>query len=538
MSPPANSAFSAVGSRGSLPSLNGGRLPSPYQSQATHFKPIVLSGTQKAGTEEKPGTPASTGSQTPKDREMSPATQREKRVAQKLKELKISLLNNRAAPSMVQDVENDVTEPIYPSKSPKARSPYHPRVSPGSSCSGGQRSPYTPHTPTSGWPVSSPYSPPVSAQSAPLGVFSQSTPNLPHLQYPAGTVIGTYGHTGAYMQPATMATNGGLPMQVQLQPDPNTGLYHLMPVAVNPPAPVQALVPPVKQPPTRNDYVTYDDLLTALKLKDINAESDSEKDKRRYVKHVSKLKSKESKLRSRADTSFSDRERDGSSSYPDQESYARSSSLSRNRDRHRSRTLGSSEMKGDIEEALDTRGNRQRHSYRHATRPKERKLHKASSMEILDAGPPPCASTNARRRLHRTKSGSAIDYKHISMKTIDIGEGSESRLAALSKSNPNLQQLNFTDERPRRHSSPRGGTPPESPSSPSLSRDSGVSGLNLKAGDPALMERLLNSDTIRHQQKLSKTLKLLREEFAYDGYMENGIEELAMCKWSYIGLDA
>ncbi len=46
-------------------------------------------------------------------------------------------------------------------------------------------------------------------------------------------------------------------------------------------------------------------------------------------------------------------------------------------------------------------------------------------------------------------------------------------------------------------------------------------------GDVSLMERLLNSDTI-HQQKLSKVVRLLRDEFAFDGYMENGIEDLAM----------
>lgn len=42
------------------------------------------------------------------------------------------------------------------------------------------------------------------------------------------------------------------------------------------------------------------------------------------------------------------------------------------------------------------------------------------------------------------------------------------------------------------------------------------------------MERLLNSDTIRHQQKLSKIVRLLRDEFAFDGYMEDGNEDLAM----------
>ncbi len=58
-----------------------------------------------------------------------------------------------------------------------------------------------------------------------------------------------------------------------------------------------------------------------------------------------------------------------------------------------------------------------------------------------------------------------------------------------------------------------------------------VSGLTVKGvGDVSLMERLLNSDTIRHQQKLSRVVRLLRDEFAFDGYMENGIEDLAMGK--------
>jgi hypothetical protein len=42
------------------------------------------------------------------------------------------------------------------------------------------------------------------------------------------------------------------------------------------------------------------------------------------------------------------------------------------------------------------------------------------------------------------------------------------------------------------------------------------------------MERLLNSDTVRHQQRLTRVIRLLREEFAYEGYMENGVEDLAM----------
>ncbi|XP_064630511.1 uncharacterized protein LOC135489206 isoform X2 [Lineus longissimus] len=75
---------------------------------------------------------------------------------------------------------------------------------------------------------------------------------------------------------------------------------------------------------------------------------------------------------------------------------------------------------------------------------------------------------------------------------------------------------------------------PPSPSPP-LSKDSGVSGLILKsnggAAYPSLMDRLLNSDAMRRHEVLRKVVLLIREEFAFDGYMENGVEDLAMAEW-------
>lgn len=69
-------------------------------------------------------------------------------------------------------------------------------------------------------------------------------------------------------------------------------------------------------------------------------------------------------------------------------------------------------------------------------------------------------------------------------------------------------------------------------SSPSPSKDSGVSGVNgvYKPPDPgSLMDRLLNSNTsLTQQQKMGRLVHLLREEFAFDGYMENGVEDINM----------
>ena len=72
-------------------------------------------------------------------------------------------------------------------------------------------------------------------------------------------------------------------------------------------------------------------------------------------------------------------------------------------------------------------------------------------------------------------------------------------------------------------------------SSPSPSKDSGVSGMNIGGfrGYPAeasLMDRLLSNVNVKQQRSLGRIVHLLREEFAFDGYMENGVEDLAMGK--------
>ena len=73
-------------------------------------------------------------------------------------------------------------------------------------------------------------------------------------------------------------------------------------------------------------------------------------------------------------------------------------------------------------------------------------------------------------------------------------------------------------------------------SSPSPStHDSGIGGMNhgnYNRGIPptsdTLMERLLSNVNMKQQRVLGKIVHLLREEFAFDGYMENGVEDLAM----------
>ena len=70
-------------------------------------------------------------------------------------------------------------------------------------------------------------------------------------------------------------------------------------------------------------------------------------------------------------------------------------------------------------------------------------------------------------------------------------------------------------------------------SSPSPSKDSGLGGMNFGGfrGYPmeaSLMDRLLSNVNVKQQRSLGRIVHLLREEFAFDGYMENGVEDLAM----------
>lgn len=71
-------------------------------------------------------------------------------------------------------------------------------------------------------------------------------------------------------------------------------------------------------------------------------------------------------------------------------------------------------------------------------------------------------------------------------------------------------------------------------SSPSASKDSGISSMNGAYKAPpagSMVERLLNNVHSSQQEKLSRVILLLREEFAFDGYMENGVEDLVTAEY-------
>ncbi|XP_023930063.1 protein very KIND isoform X2 [Lingula anatina] len=136
-----------------------------------------------------------------------------------------------------------------------------------------------------------------------------------------------------------------------------------------------------------------------------------------------------------------------------------------------------------------------------------------SSSEVIPEQKPTCES-------------SAKPQKGILIKNdTEIENNAQSINPLQSATNQNHRKLSKGEV----VTSSNGGVPSPVPS-PSLSKDSGVSGLYRGfTGDPALMERLLGQDG--RQQQVGKVIHLIREEFAFDGYLENGVEDVAMADY-------
>ncbi|ELT87102.1 hypothetical protein CAPTEDRAFT_220163 [Capitella teleta] len=146
----------------------------------------------------------------------------------------------------------------------------------------------------------------------------------------------------------------------------------------------------------------------------------------------------------------------------------------------------------------------------------------------------PEADENIKKTMVRPKSSSGV---HASMqrKTFDAGLNNDQ---PMSKSDPNLDLLESNCkqvQRPRRRRGDHCFSPdlPLSPvPSPSLSKDSGVSGIHLKGcGDPALLEKLLDSQNMRHNRRLQQVIRVVRDEFAFGGIMETGVEDVQMAEY-------
>ena len=334
---------------------------------------------------------------------------------------------------------------------------------------------------------------------------------------------------------------GVLPFQYQLQHDPRTGYFQMVPVAISQnvaggnlsPSSPSAMSPGVHVMPLQMPGGLMMGQYGALQTSDGSERGE----KKQRSKHRERVKRRDSHHR-RCEVSdcekCGDRETRAAPcrhTHTEQDISPRSVARS---DSARYPSIDGQDPRGHANDRLG----RYEHTtnYDHVTGGNSRPMR-----------PRQVKAKDSRSKLKRAKSGSSLDYRHSASGEAPPDEyenschcdhgnkngPSSASSRQLYKSQPDLNHNLIThDDRGarrllRQHTSP--DLVPSPSLSPSWSKDSGVSGLNLKgSGDATLMERLLNSETIRHQQRLSRVIRLLREEFAYDGYMENGGEDLVM----------
>ena len=525
-------------------------------SLATHFKPIVLTPTVEVKRREMPKVPTLTDAE------------RDKKVARKLEELKMNVRRNQLPSHLASDVERETGgEGKYVSElrvgkvgeetrqNREGRSPRNCCARSGSDrgMQTGEGSPRCVsqsshvrqggcyHGSLQGNAISSPVrngqfcrsvsgdsqghvtTPEVSpcqqrccsddAMShsvfpgqSPLsspGQYHDNSPTSPLRQFSQG-----YPPTGflpqqmaAPHQPYPMATP--FPFQVQLQQDPRTGLFQMIPVPMATMPPVPAMMPSYSMPviPTPSPPML-----------EHRCDTSGHSKQTRYQANASTSEGRSRGVRGRI----------------------RSSKV------HRSRVSETADRERDMNDELEL-------GPKTCSRLEEvdegRTREQTGSYEDSDEGSDPEMPPDHRRwkpNLTRAKSGSHIDYEQSEVDSDVSPPSAFSRTTyrsslrlkdGLSHSQPNIgdhQMALYNDGKKKLDCvSPDLCSSP--PPSPSWSKDSGVSGVTVKgASDATLMERLLNGDAVKQQQRLARVTRLIRDEFAFDGYMENGIEDLAM----------
>ena len=559
---PNASAFTSVkNGSSSAAETESGSVPEAFNSKATHFTPIVVTADQDKTRKQE------------KQREgKSKSKIDEKEMAEKIKKLKKNLMKNRLPLTLAADLENEVMQdkrkvksvtptsqssPQFPGQS-QMRLPTPPNVymaSPPSVPVEGYNPAVASVTPTAVqgaryMPTSPSSNPQVQAQFFPqtlqqTQLMSTSVPNLAYQYAP-------------------------MTFQMGFQQDPRTGLFQLVPVPTAMPLSGVTMQPGMHAssmgqinitPPMQNtgqlNNVTPPIVHGGQPVhspieKQISTPSGSSTDGERPERKRHRKRQHKVKGGSKHGMDIRSNQT---------KSQTRTDSPSHSSSNRVSKSQLSSQREGDSDREIDSshhgnKGSSDLSPVMELRAPVPR----ASSVDLIEKyengnnaqprTPRTVKMRDQRNKLKRTKSGSSVDFqKNLSnseLKAIEIFDdskiGSKKIMSNLSRSQPNLDSdlVEFTPDlcvthskvtKPRsqrRKTDPASPELPSPPLSPSLSKDSGVSGMNVKTSDMSLMERLLNSDTIRHQQKLSRVVRIVRDEFAYDGYMENGIEDLAM----------
>lgn len=517
------------------------RIPSAFSSPATHFKPIVL---QQTSISEKPA-PVKEEPAIEKDQDVKTSTpqkrsspdnngDKDKEVVKKLKELKKNLMKHRQ-PTLAKDLENEDKTDTKGSQS--ASSTLNKKSSSGSKKSGSSRSGDRPRKRSSvsgealdsllkeiqkqgqvpdtnslasaiaqylqehlGQGKKSETKPPPPQQELDMTVTSGPNPGpspaqaLPNLNIPAQYHPQLVGQTMTLPMQYGGSMFAGFP-QVQLQQDPVTGYIQLVPVNIVP------MRPPSNAGSVHSNTQHEPMVSPALGSRSGSGSGRSPHPSPKFPNKLNQNDSFTSAISNKSDPSSNKGKvpphgrtaRD----LVNKTANLRAKNLGRNSARSLLNVPGESGFNGLQKWKSD-----------HA-------LHSAGPDEFYTDG-----ETIKRNSVSNIMGKNAnlmyddmlLHHRSLAQYGIHPGLG--------NYRSPEIHNI-------RTHSNS---------SSPSPSKDSGVSGMNFGGFrgygmETSLMDRLLNNVNVKQQRSLGRIVHLLREEFAFDGYMENGVEDLAMGKW-------
>lgn len=519
------SAFKPVSGPGGDSSQKGiKRVPSKYSSSATHFTPIIL---QQADTPKR-ATKTSPVQKVVDDKKTGESS-RETEVVKKLKELKENLMKPRNGQNKENEGSVETGSRTPPKKPPRPRKNNETQVNEEKTSSQvsletiahllqnqGQLAQLNMLAATiaqllqaSGYSArSSPAQTPVSPHNTSFQTPGHIplTPNmrLPSLDVPQQYQDQLVGRTVTMPVQTSSNVMANYPVQLQLQQDPRTGLLQLVPIGMMP-SPVHSRGSDVDSPAT-------------LPRRGARHQSNGGYSSGSGSPHVRSADSQGSHTlgRTTRDRIHKSRSKECSRHGPFSTS-SREGSLRKAQSEHNLAQVGFEE---DLPE-----GNPGYHPNGHRSGsipnlmpnnvPNGGQVPPEYILPVHEDGyaysSSPVWQYGAMRhpRKHRNADGVSQNHSH---------GGSAQRLSGAHRVSPTDSQS----------------------SSPSPSKDSGVSGVNsggvngtqgyngFPKTDATLMDRLLGHDSIKQQQILQKVVALLRQAFADDGCLETGGEDYVM----------
>ena len=489
-------------------------IPSAYRSTATHFKPIVL---------HRPESPVE---KKEAKKESSPTTdcqpsEKDKEVVKKLKELKKNLMKHRQSVGG-KDSEGEIRTPPRSPKHSKSSHSQNPKKSATQKSSSDDNNedkskqdgmgaldnllsevqkrgtqvdtdtlasaiaqylqnymtksePKHSQVNTEDW-VQNQNNQFINPQMPPPQMWPNLNIPSQYQQHVVGQTV-TLPQYGGGMMP-------GYPMQVQLQQDPRTGFVQLIPVGMSVPFP---------QPPV-NEYAT-----------DYGHLSDSGKSQKIHANY-STLNLSPMNTSGESSPNVSRAGRPGQAA----------KNLLKKTANMRAKNTGRVQGVRHIDNAAETSNlwrSKSAHvlndDHFHSDGESMKRL--SSQLQVKPGSSYDDTMLHVNRTHHSNIPSQLNPLQHTSNQAIPHSQ--------TIADNPAVSQIPITESQS---------------SSPSASKDSGISSMNGVYKPPpagSMVERLLNNVNSSQQEKLGRVIHLLREEFAFDGYMENGVEDLVTAEY-------